>query len=305
MKNQTQIILLFTCIITLLLSCKSSYTRIGDKNANYIPYYLKVYEADSLYLINDFEGSYTILDSLFKKYEPVNMDNYIEYGIYLNVCYKTNHKEKLKNKVINGFSKYGGIVTHHKESYEIYQEMMKSLNITNDQIKILKSKYYNSLDLQLRKQFIENHKKDQEVRNNGSTYEMIHKLDDENTMFLDSVFKKYEFPKKSIIGSNAAYDTPDDGIIYLSIFFRHQNEENRAKYLPLLYDAVKRGFLEPENYAVVYDRDLSLKNQNQKFGSYDCPGDCKLPKEIDSFRKNIGLPHIKYYPWKLIQFHNE
>ncbi len=44
-------ILLIIPLVLLCISCKSSYTRIGDKNANYIPYYLKVYEADSLFIV--------------------------------------------------------------------------------------------------------------------------------------------------------------------------------------------------------------------------------------------------------------
>lgn len=305
MKKFILSILLCFCFITIILSCKSSYVHIGDKNANYLPYYLKVYEADSLYLVNDFEASYKILDSLFKKYEPINMDNYIEYGVYLNSAYKSNNINGLRKKIEIGFEKYGGIVTHHKQSYEIYQELIKSVNITNDEIKKLKLKYYNSLNLELRKQFIENYKEDQEVRNNGSTYEKIHKIDDRNAKFLDSIFEKHGFPKKSIIGSNCAYDTPDSSTIFFNIFFMHQNKEIRSKYLPILYDAVKKGFLEPDNYAIVYDRDLILKNKKQHYGTYDCEGDCILPKKIDSIRKSIGLPHIKYYPWKLIQFQQD
>ena len=73
MKN----IFFFTIIFTLsLYSCKSNYTRIGDKNANYITYYLKVYEADSLNLIGEYKSSNEILDSLFKKFEPINQQTF-------------------------------------------------------------------------------------------------------------------------------------------------------------------------------------------------------------------------------------
>jgi hypothetical protein len=108
MKNQTQLILLFTCIITLLLSCKSSYTRIGDKNANYIPYYLKVNEADSLFLVGNYQKSHKILDSLFQKYEPANTDRFYEYGVYLMSCIMANDTIGLKKKMSYSYKKYGG-----------------------------------------------------------------------------------------------------------------------------------------------------------------------------------------------------
>lgn len=52
MKN-----LIFAFSLFFIVSCKSGYTKIGGKNANYIPYYNEVYRADSLYLTNNFEKS--------------------------------------------------------------------------------------------------------------------------------------------------------------------------------------------------------------------------------------------------------
>ena len=72
-------------LILLLLSCKSKFTSIGDENANYIPYYLKVYEADSLYLTKNYEQSYKILDRLFKNYEPINIETFNEYLNYIRL----------------------------------------------------------------------------------------------------------------------------------------------------------------------------------------------------------------------------
>lgn len=94
-------------LITVLIftfSCKSTYTKIGDKNANYIPYYLKVYEADSLYIVENYEKSFKILDSLFKKYEPVNtyiyyeVINYMKLKVILN---KRISRKETENWILN------------------------------------------------------------------------------------------------------------------------------------------------------------------------------------------------------------
>ena len=93
--------ILLGIMVTALVSCKSSYIRIGDENANYIPYYLKVYEADSLFIVGDYERSYEILDSLFKKYEPINIDGYEEYLIYIASSIELNNikKNRLRKKI--------------------------------------------------------------------------------------------------------------------------------------------------------------------------------------------------------------
>lgn len=101
MKN----IIVVIGVFVILISCKSSYTHIGDKNANYIPYYLKVNEADSLFLVDEFDKSHKILDSLFQKYEPANTDNFYEYGTYLMSCVAVNDTIGIKKKMAYSFEK--------------------------------------------------------------------------------------------------------------------------------------------------------------------------------------------------------
>jgi len=150
---------------------------------------------------------------------------------------------------------------------------------------------------------------DQTVRLEQKSSEEMDIVDEKNRIELNQIFKKFGFPKKSLIGSNNAYDVPDGGSLYLNIFFMHQSDSVRAKYLPILLDGVKKGYCEPEIYAIVYDRDLILKGQKQYYGTYTCDGDevCPLknPQKIDSIRKTVGLPHIKFYPWKVNQFQQE
>lgn len=305
------IVFLFVGIV-FIISCKSNriknsrFEKTEIKTLDYIPYYLKVNEADSLYLVDDFEGSYRILDSLFKIYTPLNMDNYVEYGVYLNSAVMSNHNYNISSKVRLGYSRYGGITTFHKQSIEMNMEINKVANLSEEEIKVLKQEYYNSLNLDLRKKMLEMYKEDQRVRieHKGSTEMDI--VDDKNRKELNQIFKTYGFPKKRVIGSNNAFDMPDKGVIYLNIFFMHQPDSVRAKYLPILFDAVKKGLCEPYTYAVVYDRDLILKGEKQYYGTYLSEGGSTYPlmypKKIDSIRKSIGLPHIKYSDWKVKQF---
>ncbi|UPT71848.1 MAG: hypothetical protein M0D53_05970 [Flavobacterium sp. JAD_PAG50586_2] len=85
-----KIIILLFLITIVIVSCKSQNQRelVGQPvkhDVNYIPYYLKVYEADSLYIIKEYSKSYSILDSLFKVYPPVNLNIYNEVLNYLQL----------------------------------------------------------------------------------------------------------------------------------------------------------------------------------------------------------------------------
>lgn len=62
----------FIFTIFLLMSCKAKQISQEEKSLNYIPYYLQVYKADSLYMTKNYKQSYEILDKLFKKYKPLN-----------------------------------------------------------------------------------------------------------------------------------------------------------------------------------------------------------------------------------------
>ena len=96
-----------------LFSCKSNYTRIGDKNANYIPYYLKINEADSLFIVGNYKRSFEITDSLFKKFEPINLEGYSEYMTHISSAVASNNFDRLKKKIKKSFVCYGAVISNY------------------------------------------------------------------------------------------------------------------------------------------------------------------------------------------------
>lgn len=296
-------IVFFMVLVSIgFVSCKSSYTRIGDKNANYIPYYLKVYEADSLYLVGDYERSYQILDSLFKKYEPLVMDDYYEYGIYLNASVLSGNTKDINKKIRKGFVDYGGIMTIGKDKRKNYNKVIELADINEDEIKKLKKIYLNNLNLELREQILNIFNSDQEVRKRDHTDEEINKIDKYNALTLEKVINEHGLPPKNVVGSLNSYDLPG-GYFRWVVLFLHQSPELQKKYLPILYENVVKGNFEPHHYAALYDRVMLDSIGKQYYGSIECSGyrDCDLvnPKKIDSIRKSVGLPHINYYHWKV------
>lgn len=105
------IVLLFLGIM-MIISCKSrvierNVSVIEKEEANYIPYYLKVYEADSLYIIKEYAKSFFILDSLFKKYKPLNQEKFKEFETYISCGYILNMKMNFKDSILKSIENYG------------------------------------------------------------------------------------------------------------------------------------------------------------------------------------------------------
>ena len=152
----------FVCICVLCsFSCKSTYTKIGDKEANYIPYFSKMYEADSLYLVENYQRSYEILDSLFKKYEPVNSED--EYFTYVASKIMLDKKPKeIKKDFTYLIENFGNQDGHIERSNEKIKKLIVKIDTFGIDTKKATEKYKKSIDIPLRNLVISMNRKDQE-----------------------------------------------------------------------------------------------------------------------------------------------
>lgn len=303
MKNRTLLFLVAFCNITILFSCRSNYTCIGDKTANYIPYYLKVYEADSLFLVNDFEGSYKILDSLFKRYEPINMGGYYEYGNYLASSVMIGKTKNINSKIKKSYTDFGGIPISHYDSSKFKKTILGYSKFSKKELNGFKQIYLNKLNLELRHKIERMINKDQEASANMSDdsvlfYRKKHKKE------LDDIFLKYGYPNLKTIGSDNYFENSAD----LSVILIHQDVSAKEYFLVLMLDNLKKGNCMPSEYAAVYDRKIWTQTETiqskQYFGSFINIKDGSLsipltnPQKIDSIRKTIGLYNVNYNWWR-------
>lgn len=289
-------------VLVFLISCKSNYTHIGDKNANYIPYYLKVYEADSLFLVNDYKGGYEILDKLFKKYEPINMQGYYEYGNYLASAVMIGKTKNINNKIKKSYTDFGGIPICHYDSPKFKDAILRYSKFSEEELNGFKQIYLSKLNLELRKKIELMVIEDQRVRvemNNDSMdfFQKKHKKE------LDDIFLEYGYPNLKTIGSDNYFENSAD----LSVILIHQDVSAKEQFLKIMSDNIKKGNCTPSEYAGVYDKKVwvqtSSKKSMQYFGSFINMKDGSLsipltnPKKIDSIRKSIGLKNSYNYDW--------
>lgn len=300
-KMKKIVFLIILLIITL--SCKSSYTKIGDKNANYIPYYLKVYEADSLRLVGNYKQSQYILDSLFKKFEPLRLSFYNEYFTYYRNKILLNDFDKIDKVLKKVVSDYGfNIGLYLKDS--LNDVAMKKAKYTQQDLNRFYNTYVKNLNLDYRSAIEKMIENDQRVRlavpRNKEDWE---KVDKENAESIKKLIAKYGYPSIKKIGPYGFTDKSSN----ISTLFLHASKEERESYiLDLMLASVKKGECEPHDFATVYDKYLYVSGEYDGKVLYGELRDPKKsidlvvlnPKKIDSIRKSVGLEHLEYKRWK-------
>lgn len=281
-------------IITLtIISCKSAFTKIDDKNANYIPYYLKAYEADSLCLVGNYQRSYEILDSLFKKYEPANMNNVNEYSTYIACCVMTGNTKNLDTKIRQGILKYGTIMKNHPDGDSIYSRLFNITKVSRDEMASLGEKYDERFDKELRNKIIRMFDEDQSARIPVQNDSKMNEMQKKHEKEIEEIIKKYGYPHQNLVGY--ILNDKNEPINFDVILF-HQTTENKKKYVSLLYENLLKGNISPFEYGSIIDK-IYLDNGKLYYGTFIGKELLINPKKIDSTRKTIGLPSYGYEEW--------
>ena len=304
MYKMKKIVFLIVVVSLSLFSCKSNYTKIGDKNANYIPYYLKVYEADSLNLVGDYKRSNEILDSLFKKFEPINQQSYSEYITFMKNKIVLNDFKNI-DKILKKSIQVYGFRPEYCAKDSLISIAVKKSNFDEKDLNDFYDIYVKSLNLSYRfaiNRMIEN---DQRVRlavpKNKEEWERV---DKENAESIRMLIEKYGYPSLKKVGR---YDYNNKSA-NVDILFLHATKEARESYiLDLMLASVIKGECEPSDFATVYDKYIRASGE---FGDKVLYGELRFPKKsidmtviypkkIDSIRKSIGLENIEYRKWKV------
>lgn len=280
-------------LVFSLISCKSSYMKIGDKNANYIPYYLKVYEADSLYYSGNYSEYRKQMKNLFKYFEPINISRYNEYEKYLKSLIildkNKNYERELLILIVDFGYKQKSILNDSILAYVLKNNKYSVKHLTD-----LEDKYEYSLNKDLIQKLKKLEFDDEEIRERqGLTFEQREPLMKQVDKKNDSIIKNYiitnGFPSKKVIGDFS-----------LGLLFNHFSYNGSYDfYKETLPSFIKNGTCNPSNYAALIDR-WYLMNKSEPFYFmtwFDkiktIENDSEKIKEINSRRKKIGLPSIR------------
>lgn len=299
--------IIFLIILFIIFSCISGYNKFSsevleEKEVNYVPYYLKVYEADSLYIIGKYEKSQKILDSLFKKFEPLNQETYSEYITYLRNKVLLNDFQGIDLVLKKAIQDYGFKVDYCKKDSIVNIAFKKSSFNEEDLIGFYEI-YVRGLNLNYRHALESMIEEDQRVRIEGDSEEW-EKIDTKNAKELKILIKKHGYPSVKKIGRFNLNNKNSN----VKILFLHATKDAREDYiLDLMLESIKKGDCQPIDFATVYDKYLLSSGESNGKVLYGELIDRNLdldmvvlyPQKIDSIRKSIGLEKLGYRRWKL------
>jgi len=289
-------------IIVLILSIYAFSAKPSIQQKDFTRFYLKVYEADSLFEVKDYERSFLILDSLFQEEVPQCFAEVDAYLLYVEAGYlsKNSINNDLQTKILQGISQYG-LNKEISKKDSLWQEMFAEANITDDEYELSQELYLSYLDLDLREDVYYHSQLDSYYHNNyaGADYEIkIKETDSINEVFLKQVFERGIYPNKRIIGNRFVDEHYGD---ILGILMNMNDSIRTHCFLPKLKQFLQEGKCSPRDYALVCDLNSSNRKEG---GKYAVINFWRLKEkgypQINQNRKKIGLPSVAYTKWKFL-----
>lgn len=290
----------FLLIVQMMICCKTQKemaVQIQDKEVNYIPYFLKVYEADSLYIVKNYHRSYEILDSLFQEFEPINIESYNEILTFtrLKMILGKPLKEGEFSRLVSVYG-FTGELFENDSIFKSFQ-LKEKKNLLDKQREFeLRSEYINSLNMSLRFEIKQMKEKDQKFRKHKyrDNIKRQDSLDYSNQVRLKEIFEEIGFPNYRLIGNFMV----DKSFVDVNAILLHTKDTVRVSYfMPKVLEFVKKGEALPFNYASMYDQYLLYNGKEQYYGSYENPINIPIG-EVNRRRKLIGMPNYGYEAWR-------
>lgn len=270
MKNFTIHYCLYFFLALCLLSCKK----------NYIPYYNKVNEIDSIYrLANNPKLAVKEYRELFKKYTPKNQERIEEYTTYIRLADQYHEdfggKESLYH-LISLLAPYG-------DQYKSYLTLFNKYGIDNNTVEQKIADWKKDLNKRLIDSFAIAFKRDQQGRPFDTL--QVKRNVEKNAQLLKWTFEKYGFPSKDKIGS----------FPMLTLISHMSDSKTFYPYLETkILEYVKSGDCPPLDYSLLVDGNKFTFGKNTYYGM----GRSFLAKidsvTVNRHRKSIGLPSLKH-----------
>jgi len=269
MKKQSAISysILFIALLSLA-SCRK----------NYIIYYNKVNEIDSIYrFTNNPKLAIKEYRKLFKEYTPKNQDRIEEYATYITLADKYNEDFGGKRSLYQLIT----LVAPYNHEYKKYLPLFKKYGIDSTEVQQKITEWKQGLDKKLVDSFRIALIRDQQGRPDDTV--LVRKNVEKNAKFLIWTFKNDGFPTSKKIGW-----------FPMPTFITHMVESK--KHYPYirekLLEFVKSGDCSPRDYARMVDTDMGSHNNTTLYGFNMIL--VKDSIQTDRNRKTLGIPSMKH-----------
>jgi len=273
-------VLFFLLIISLFVSCRT-------REKNYINYYNKVNEIDSIYRIAHKPViAIKKYKKLFKKYEPKNQERLeeLENYIYLSDRYSKNFGGK---KTLIKFVK---VIAPYKNSYKKHVPLFKKYGVDSIEIESEILSWEKSRNKVLMDSITTLFIRDQEGKRNDMG--IMIRNDKKNADLMKWIITNYGYPSLNKVGQVGN----DSVFLPLLTFFSHMSSSAGYPYFEsqLKYH-LKTGDCPPRVYSTMVDRyHLEVTKDDILYATYIGNSIISDSAQIDRNRKSIGLPTMNH-----------
>lgn len=272
-------------IIFLILSaCK-------NRNLNYITYYNKVNDIDSIYRFQ--KDTLTVIrqyKKLFKKYSPKNQDRIQEYETYIRLA-DQQHKNFGGKKSLYKLIPLVAPNWKYKNKDASFIQLYQNYGIDRREMEKEILQWEKGLNKKMIDSFTVAFKRDQDSRKDPN-YKDLFKNDKKNAEMLKWMFENEGFPGLQKIGLwNGDFFMPSGPLLLHMADYDEYHPYFKTKIL----EYVKYGECPPRDYAVMIDRYyLHILKKDPPYWVYIGNGNLKDSAVINRNRKSIGLPGLRH-----------
>ncbi len=280
MKSYFNYFLILILLSLIIISCNT-------REKNYIIYYNKVNEIDSIYRIAQRPKlAIKKFRKLFKEFPPKNQERIEEFEnyIYLSDKYQKNFGGK-KN-----LYKFITLIAPYRNAYQEHLPLFKKYGI--DSLEAV-----NKIDLWVRSRekvlmdsittlFI----RDQEGKRLDVNISARNDL--KNAKLMKWIFDNYGYPSLQKVGIFGN----DDVFLPMSTFFSHMSASQDYPYFEKkLKRYLEMGDCTPREYSTMVDRyHLQVLKDKMLYGSYIGIDGISDTIQVNKNRKSVGLPSLKH-----------
>lgn len=304
---------LFCCDGTKSIASKE-ITSISEKEVNYIPYYLKAYEANALAHIKAYQKSFAIYDSLAQQdlLPPFEYD----FLVYLQSAYHSNSNISIAAdtcvyRLIREFGYTRDEITSDSALYEVFLKSTYTWkDYYNQRKKFLENVNYDLRDT-IADLFLDNEEVLRFSNINTPEYRKLDSLQQKefahkvrfkkdsiasvNQKVLQEIFSKYGYPDAKLIGNESI-----DERIYHKYFFNvlvtnmKMDSTYSTFFIPKVYEFLKKGKVSPLLYAEMKDQ-WEVKNKGVQLYRTIVNVPLADSTNLQKLRTEIGFPLEKDY----------
>lgn len=280
MKSYFNYFLILILLSFIIISCKT-------REKNYIIYYNKVNEIDSIYRIAQRPKlAIKKFRKLFKEFPPKNQEKIEEFEnyIYLSDKYQENFGGK-KN-----LYKFITLIAPYRNAYQEHLPLFKKYGIDSLEAANKTDLWVRSREKVLMDSITTLFVRDQEGRR--LDVNISARNDFKNAKLMKWIFDNYGYPSLQKVGVFGN----DDVFLPMSTFFSHMSASQDYPYFEKkLKRYLEMGDCTPREYSTMVDRyHLQVLKDKMLYGSYIGVDGISDTIQVNKNRKSVGLPSLKH-----------